>query len=218
MSKLFGDPHGVSRTMGAAVSSSAATPGVPVWPCAPWAGLHTMWLELRAGSSPGHCLILWTRVWTRPPTPACPAHFTWCAAIEHWSVRFIPWWPWPLGTSHPLLHLDELRIISSNLQPLHEFKHHIPVFQEFHYKSWWGRKGDKIHKPYALLPASKKQFKGNVLSEKPLFLILGNNFLLGKVMCVLLIFLYFGTQMWDQAEINLFREREYTGLKSFWRS
>lgn len=44
-------------------------------------GLHsdtslTCWLELRPGSSPGHCLIVWTHGWTRPPSPACPAHFT----------------------------------------------------------------------------------------------------------------------------------------------
>lgn len=39
MTKLFVDHRSLSHTMGAAVSSSATTPGTPVWPRAPWSGL-----------------------------------------------------------------------------------------------------------------------------------------------------------------------------------
>lgn len=41
----------------------------------------------------------------------------------------------------------------------------VSIFASFHYKSWWGSKGDKIHKLPALLPASTRQLQGNVLSE-----------------------------------------------------
>lgn len=44
-----------------------------------------------------------------------------------------------------------------------------------------------------LLP--RNNLKGMSCLKSPFFLILGNNFLLGKVMYVLLIFWYFGTQM-----------------------
>lgn len=149
--------------------------------------MSLMCLELRPGSSPGHCLVLWTHSWAGHHLQ--PAQLTsldvlqwntaqWCSC--HGDLGF-----WGLVT--PLV---AHRQIKDNSICFTTGKITSPWIQTpqpsvsaatlglFHYKSWWGRKGDKIHKPCAVLPASEKQFKGNILCEKPLFLILVNNFLL----------------------------------------
>lgn len=121
-----------------AVSSSATTPHAPVWPCARWSGLQHE-PDLLAGAQ--------TRLITRTlPYPLdlwldqatissllSSLHLMCCSGTLVSEVLALLRDPWPLETSHPLLHLDKLRIIWSILQqeklPLHEFKHHNPVFQ-----------------------------------------------------------------------------------------
>lgn len=123
---------------GGSVSSSATTPCVSVRSCARWSALRhepdllagaQTWLITRTLPYP---LDSWLDQATISSLPSS-LHLMCCSWTLVSEVLVLLRDPWPLEISHPLLHLDKLGIIQSVLQqeklPLHEFKHHNPVFQ-----------------------------------------------------------------------------------------
>lgn len=171
MTKLCGDHHSLSHTMGAAFSSSAATPGTPVWPCAPWPGL---WHEPGVAGAQSWLI---TRTLPYPldsqldpaTISSLPSSLHLMCCNETLVSEVLALVTLAFGDQSPLVAPWQIKVNSiyfttgkitcawiQTLQPSVS----VVALGSFHYKSWWGRKGDKMHKCYALLLLLRNHLKG----------------------------------------------------------